>query len=81
MEGKYGEIDGDWPHDEAEGSGKKMVDDPFLRRREEMGGKRWEGRDGREEMGGKRKRSKKDGRGEREEGRRKEKKEGESKTD
>ena len=41
MEGKYGEIDGDWPHDEAEGSGKKMVDDPFLRRREEMRGKRW----------------------------------------
>lgn len=40
MEGKYGEIDDDWPQDEAEGSGKKMVDDPFLRRREEMGGGR-----------------------------------------
>lgn len=73
MEGKYGEIDGDWPHDEAEGSGKKMVNDPFLRRREEMGGKRWEGRE-REarKIGGEK--------GRREEERRK-RKERESKTD
>ena len=40
MEGKYGEIDGHWPEYKAEGSGKKMVDDPFLGRRGRLGGKR-----------------------------------------
>ena len=65
MEGKYGEIDGDWPHDEAEGSGKKMVDDPFLRRREEMGGKRREAR----KMGGEKGRREEGEKGRREQNR------------
>ena len=43
MEGKYGEIDGHWPEYKAEGSGKKMVDDPFLGRRGGLGGKRKRG--------------------------------------
>ena len=25
VEGKYGQVDGDWPNDEAEGPGKEVV--------------------------------------------------------